>query len=204
MAKATAARFARNWPGIDADDLFGHLSLMLVEKRTILGKAENINAATSALLRKVATEYCGKERGRALYGTADYLYSTEEVDEIVSRVFLPPDDWGQAGRAGACLENDTKARDGMDHVTAVVDARQAWPRLPEASRQVIRDNWAHGPSAAAARSSVTLAAWSMRHGRAIRKLRDLMNTSRLTRTQDHDGPGSRKALSNADSHLMAA
>ncbi|WP_149030298.1 hypothetical protein [Kitasatospora sp. MBT66] len=200
LAKSVARSFARDWPGIDADDLYGELSLKLVEKSASFAKTDNTNAAVAVSLRRFATEYCGKERGRALHGSADYLYSATEVEVIMNSMFLPADEWGQQTRAGALLpdwsQGAHKGRDGMGHVDAVLDARAAWERLPEAARAVLRDGWAYGPTASAEAAGTSLATWSKRHSRAVEKLRDSMNTNRLRRGQDHSGPGSRQAISN--------
>ncbi|MFF4818064.1 hypothetical protein ACFY2K_26165 [Kitasatospora sp. NPDC001309] len=201
LAKSVSRSYARDWPGIDADDLFGHLSLKLVERRFYFEKSEHRNATVSALLRKEAARYCGKERGKALYGTADYLYSNSEVEQILENVFQPADEWGQQSRNGAVLADWShgveRGRDGTGYVDAVIDARGAFKGLTEAQADTLRADWVYGPSEAAQRAGKSLAAWSMAHSRAVTRLRDLMNGSRMKRTADHDGPGSRKAVSNS-------
>jgi DNA-directed RNA polymerase specialized sigma24 family protein len=199
LARTVSRSFARDWPGIDADDLFGHLSLKLVEKRHSFARSEKTNAVVAVSLRKLATEYCGKERGRALHGSAGYMYSASEVEVVLESMFLPADEWGQQTRAGAMLpewsQGTDRSRDGMGHVDSVLDARAAWQRLPEAARETLRDGWALGPSEAALRAGKSLATWSKSHSRAVERLRDAMNSNRLRRDQEHQGPGSRRTLS---------
>ncbi|MFE1095865.1 hypothetical protein [Streptomyces smyrnaeus] len=201
LAKSIARRFAADWPGIDADDLYGELSLKIVENQRYLSKADNANAATAALLRKKAAEYCATERNRALFGTSHYLYGAEEVAALVDVFYLPRDAWGEAAPIEV-MGGREKARDGQDTVTGLVDVSAGMERLSEAQRGTIREVWEHGQAEAARRAGQTASTFSRAYWRAIGALTVAMNTNRVRRTDDHDGPGSRTAMSNESARAL--
>jgi hypothetical protein len=201
LARSVARGFARDWPGIDADDLHGELSLKLVEKRHFFEKTTgNLNGAVGAYLRKYAAGYCAKERYRAVYGTPHYMYGTDEVAALLESYYLPRDAWAEVGPV--VTYGREKVRDGQSTVTALVDVDRAYEGLTGPQADTLRDNWEHGPQEAANRAGKSLAAWSMAHSRAVTRLRDLMNNERLNAIGSHNGPGARKAMSNSAARAL--
>ena len=195
LARSVARGFARDWPGIDQDDLNGELSLKLVEKRSFFEKTTgNLNGTVGAYLRKYAMEYCAKERYRAVYGTPHYLYGSEEVSALLESYYLPRDAWADAGTT--VQYGREKAKDGQSTVTALVDLDRAYQGLTDTQRDTLRADWEYGPQEAANRAGKSLATWSRAHSRAVVRLRDLMNNDRLTAIDAHNGPGARKPMSN--------
>lgn len=195
LAKAVARGFARDWPGIDQDDLTAELSLKLVEKAPFFEKTTgNLNGTVGAYLRKYAATYCAKERYRAVYGTPHYLYGSEEVAALLESYYLPREAWAEAG--ATVQYGREKARDGQSTVTALVDLDNGYQGLTEAQAATLRSNWEYGPQEAADRAGKSLASWSRAHWRAVGRLRDLMNNERLTALDAHTGPGARKRMSN--------
>jgi DNA-directed RNA polymerase specialized sigma24 family protein len=201
LARSVARSFARDWPGIDADDLHGELNLKLVEKRHFFEKTTgNLNGAVGAYLRKYATEYCAKERYRAVYGTPHYMYGTDEVAVLLEVYYLPRDAWAEA--SPTATYGREKTRDGRSMVTALIDVDKAYQGLTEAQASTLRDDWEHGPQEAAKRNDKSLATWSRAHSRAVMRLRDLMNNERLIAIDAHDGPGARKRMSNSTAQVI--
>lgn len=195
LAQSVARGFARDWPGIDQEELYAELSLKLVENRAFFEKTTgNLNGAVGAYLRKDATRYCAKERYRAVYGTPHYLYGSDEVAALLEIYYQPRDAWAEAGPT--VVYGRELARDGQSTVTALVDMDKAYPGLTDTQRGRLEADWEYGHQEAAKRAGKSLAAWSMAHSRAVARLRDLMNNDRLNAVESHTGPGARRAMSN--------
>ncbi|MFI6609262.1 RNA polymerase sigma factor [Streptomyces sp. NPDC050507] len=199
-ARRVARTTAYQWPGIDAEDLTGELSLKLVENSRSFAKAENARALVNASLKRWAGDYCRQERVRAMQGTAHYLYGTDEAGELLAAFFLCHDAWPDAS-SGQWPPGE-KGKDGSGQTTAVVDVGRAWEQLSDTDRTTLYTVHNAGYEAAAETAGVTSRTLRVRYSRALGTLTERMNFSRAGRAAQYEGTGARSALSNAQARVL--
>lgn len=179
MAEAIGRSVAREYPGVEAEDLSSEALVVLMEKYPLLvGKDAGY---IHRVLMEAATSHAAKERYEYMLGTSAYIYRPSEVRALLKEVYWSPDLWevpsGKDDYLSATVSADTV-------FVSVLDIQQAWSSLKRAYTDVLtrvfRDGHEPGHS-----QEVT---------RAIDALTRQLNW-RVNRGRDHEG--SRTAMSNA-------
>lgn len=204
LARKVADSTAWRWSGVEADEVFGELSLLLVAKAGYLAKAGNVDAAVRVALSGWATAYASAERVRALYGTSQYHYGTDETALLLDHFFGAQGAWAEAR-----LHETTDHRGSIFSPGGILDGlcdvSRAWETLPETDAVTLclvhRHTGGDGPTrtdwaTAATEAGKTPKGLREAYRRALRKLTDRMNGSAASRRNAHEGPGARRAIPN--------
>ena len=194
------------WSGMEPDDIAGALGAVVARRITdyLVVLSERGAAGVEMRLRAEAGRLAARERVRRQRESGQYFYDPEYV-----RLFLPHwfarQDW-----ASGPTPDDVTRGDGWatgEAIDTAIDITLAFPRLRDWQKRVI---WARhvyarplmggAPDWQAVAdmlgyASAKSAEQSYRNATA--SLAVEMNTCRADRIADHDGPGSRKAISNA-------
>ncbi|MDM4718428.1 hypothetical protein QTQ03_02030 [Micromonospora sp. WMMA1363] len=194
--------------GLEEDEAYGLLCLevaLRADDYLILFR-EGQASLIERRLKNVAAVYARTERVKRISENDQYYYDPEYV-----RLFLPfafaYEDW-----LSGPTPDDASARwrTGEAADTAL-DIKAAWPRLKDWQHRVIVERHSTAPNPygrvdwnriaeATERNSAESARKA--YARATRELTVEMNTARERRGRDHEGPGARVALSNAQSAAL--
>jgi hypothetical protein len=206
IARSTARRFGGI---VQWEDVAQELRLWWLQnpKRVTKYLAEDeedqdTRAGTKKLMRALSLEasgYCQVEKARHLgYRVEDlFFYNTGALREILPLVF-DYECWVQLGQR-ASDENSTRTtvapNEGNNLVAALADVRRGLDLVGESDRDLLvalhRDGFSEAELAG--RYGVTLEALNKRHDRALARLRDALGGERPPM---HEGPGSRRVISN--------
>lgn len=145
MVKKVAHSVSSSFPPyVTSEDTEGHLWVWVYDKRSTLIKLveddpHNWQAKIASTLRKVASDYCAKEKAAVEgYSTDDlYRYSIPKIKSLLLDVF-DYQDWQTFGQTG---DGQPKARSQAnmtgDRVAELIDIRTAVKRLPEETKQLL-------------------------------------------------------------------
>lgn len=183
MAESIGRSVAREYPGIDAEDLSSEALVVLMEKADRLKGKDGGYIHT--VLMEAATSYAAKERYQYMVGTSSYVYRPSEVRALLAGAYWRPDSWdvpsSKDDHLSASISKDTI-------FVSVLDIQAAWTRLSrnhaDTLTRVFRDG--HDPDY---RVDVT---------RAIDALTRALNW-RVNRPSDYEG---RKVMSNGEAQYM--
>lgn len=192
----SAKRIARDWPGIDAEDIAQEMVLKVCENwdaslKDQDGPTRRRMALGLAELR--GKQYAAGERYEYQQSTSEWIYTPQEVRGLLAEYFLI-DGWEDAPRRPNRTE--TVAADGVS--VALMDIRKAYEAAPERDQTLIMRAY---------QSHESLPDTDYRAlRRAVDRLAQALNR-KVTEAQAfaaavHDGPGSRKAVSNAHARTI--
>ncbi|QFG25468.1 sigma-70 family RNA polymerase sigma factor [Actinomadura sp. WMMB 499] len=187
MAKRAGYRVAREYPGIEAEDIAYEALTRLYER------AERLKAATADYLYRVlegeGVKYAAKERYDYILFSSQYVYTPREVRAVLEHVYYDPtardvptqkDDWLSAeigkGTVGISL----------------VDVDVAMEKIKPEYRKVLERRFLHGDTVTDTKA-VT---------RAVDSLTQVVNRLVYRKGLSDDGPGSRTAMSNAKAQYV--
>lgn len=184
LAKAVhyAARATQDeWPGIvEADDVEQDIWVRLLESPGSAERLADMNDRDRKVsLNKIGRQLAIEERSSHEWFSGQVHYSTDDVREMLE--------------AGALVNEGFMGDDDrLDFGEGVISLREAnpnfvsalWDRYEETEETRIFD--------------LDSSTNRDRIARAVRKLTNFMNGSQKARNENHTGPGSRKAISNAD------
>ncbi|WP_343955640.1 hypothetical protein [Nonomuraea longicatena] len=197
-AESVGQKVARDWPFLDAEDITQHV---LLEACT---RAYDYNAMEPdelwSFLTRKAVAYCARERNDYVYRTARYLYTPEEVRvllaiavESVGVVFDAPTEDGYVA-----------APDRGNICVSLWDLSQALDGIPDRWRRILMRRAECEGYDAEQRRKATAYGWKplseseqRTARRATERLAEVLNRVVNRAPGDHDGPGARKAISNA-------
>lgn len=195
--------------GIDQEEATGLLSVEVAQH--IQDYLILFNEAQVGLLEKrlmnVAARKARAERVRKMMEAEAYFYDPEYI-----RLFLPfffeREDWDN----GPVNEDTTAEWKTGEAVDTALDIKRAWPRLKGWQKNLICARHLEIPPNldggvdwdAIADLLVYKSAESARvsYQSATRELTTEMNDARLKRIQGHEGPGARRAISNAKASTL--
>ena len=127
--RAVARNLAREWAGIEADDIEQQIWEAVLPSWRTLTKDVEQRGLFRAAARRAGRVYCRRERYTHATGTGEFIYSTDEVRALLNCAYfedrsswpLPSEDDGVSVSAGGI-------------VCALWDLDRAFNRLPEAQR----------------------------------------------------------------------
>lgn len=191
IAKRIAKSVAYDYPDVEAEDLEQDLYVKILS----LGWQNPDDQSVVPILRKTAKDQAAKERAEHLIQSPQYSYRTSDVRRILKRVF---DDWVSSSSftntddEGAALPNHDHTVDYDDLLVEYSDVKRAWEMTPLHYRKVIFEryalNWEFD------------SAGERKVQRAVARLTDCLNTYQPR--SRHDGPGSRREISNARARFL--
>lgn len=181
-----AKRFARDWPGIEADDIQQEMALCIVERFENIKDHPDLRNLALGLASKAATAYCSGERYFYQASSAEWIYTPKEVREVLAEHYFNSLSWHDAPK-----KRDPDQRLLGDGISiALMDVQNAMEALPERDQALICATFDAGQPVRGSDK--------MRLSRAIDKMAKFLNRGISERFDhsDHDGPGSRESLTN--------
>lgn len=189
-ANQAARGLAKDWPGIDRDDIRSEIISTMAGQSASLAKLDDKGLFHAA--RRVGRGYCGRERYAYTWHSAQYVYTPAEVRALFATAFFEPELWEQLPRPG---DGVTIEADGI--VVALWDLSDIYDRLSPDHKVVVAKRYERGEALNEAERR--------RLSRAIdevcRRLNRRVPTGGSTPV-DHDGPGARKAVRNSAAQAM--
>lgn len=195
VSEAVGRRFARQYPSQRAEEIAGEVTAQALAKWEIfqnkLSRAHEYERTErevlAFLLSQRAEEYCGKQHYAYQLENADAaVYTPREVRALLKEIYYAPHLWTTPGK-------------DKQHGTAV-DTRSVWCNLADLKAALTRVSpKAHDAILAAyGPEDLNLPAPDKRRlSEAVAELTRQLNKHLWTAPQDHDGPGARRAMSNA-------
>lgn len=174
-----ARAVAFEWPkATTEEDLAQEMYIRLAETPASVGKLKELDRRSRlGWLKRIAEQIASIERTDYDYFSGNYCYSSKEVLRALEN--------------GALRQQPTK----VNPIT--VDIHIAFSRLPEAKRKILEDRYIHNKPAGDNPSE------RKKVQRARDALTELMNRSGYKTKHDyHDGPGSRRAISNSGARFI--
>lgn len=190
-----ADSLAIQWPGIDKDDIRQEMWIKVCQNWEAVSRHEDAEKIALGLAKKAGQGYCSNERYFYQAQTAEWIYTPAEVRHILAQYYFDNDAWTaaptkpQAGR-------QTVEADGLS--IALIDVKIAIERLSEAHQAILIRAF-HGAESLSAGDRKRLQ-------RAVDNVVKFLNrqVSQRFDHSDHDGPGSRKAISNSQARFITS
>ncbi|MGI5245459.1 hypothetical protein [Dactylosporangium sp. CA-139066] len=194
VIESASRAVAREYPGVDSDDVYQSLCVWVLENASYL-KTDEV-AGCRYILYRAAHIIARKERTEALQSCVQYDYTPADVRKILETAFDDSETWLKAHvpADGASLKAT-----GMDGIEVTLDIRAAVAELGEGDASAIFSRYADGivPEAGSAERK--------RLDRAVHKLTELVNTYSVSQAEAlamRGHPGSRRAMSNAAAQAL--
>lgn len=188
LARKVGVRVARDFPGTEADDI---TAAALTE---LAAKAKSLRTDDPGYIYKVlegdAIQYATKERYDYMLLTAQYIYTPREVRALLTEAFFDPTMWDTPSAKDDRL---SAAVSGRTIVASLLDIKDALAKVPARHREAILTYFRDGEQTAN-RMQVT---------RAVDSLTRFMNRALNLPIKDGEGPGTRRAMSNAEGQAAA-
>lgn len=202
--QAAAKRVASEWSDVtEADDLANEIALQLMggKRPYVLTLREFDKSARTKTLQRIGTRLAAQERDDYDYFHGNFRYSLEEVrqllrggalfhvgQEIVESHFSKREEAGGATDPNPLGFKEPKVRDQTENL----DVEVCFRSLSENHQRVLVAAYYTG-SYSGHHQRVTEAEEALMHA---------MNRNFRTAKTNHDGPGSRKAISNAQAAVI--
>ncbi|QFP94765.1 DNA binding protein [Streptomyces phage Fabian] len=145
MVKRVAHSVSSSFPQyVTSEDTEGHLWVWIYDKRSTLIKLveddpQNWQAKIASTLRKVASDYCAKEKAAVEgYSTDDlYRYSIPKIKTLMPDVFSYSD-WQTFGQKGDGQPGPkAQANQTGDRMVELIDVKAAVERLPNDTKELL-------------------------------------------------------------------
>jgi hypothetical protein len=188
--RVIADSLAVQWPGIESDDIAQHMGLKLSERWESLRPGNDAERKMIlSFAKREGVAYCSTERHYWQVQTSEWIYTPREVRHLLAAMFteLPYVDTPKRPSKG----KEYLTADGVSVV--LMDIRNAYEAVSVADQAEIR-------TAFLLELKPTDGAGKKRLERAVANVTDRLNWYMHSIAQgrdDHDGPGSRTAMSNA-------
>lgn len=145
MVKRVAASVSSSYPSyVTSEDTEGHLWVWIYEKKSTLIKLveddpHNWQAKIASTLRKVASDYCAREKAAVEgYSVEDlYRYTIPKIKALLPDIF-EYQDWQSFGLKGdGQPSSKPQANQTGDRIAELVDVRSAVKALPEETKELL-------------------------------------------------------------------
>lgn len=180
MAAKVGREVSRRYPGTEPDDIasealarvYSRLDRLMDKEPGYLYKA----------LRKGAIAYAAEQRYRYVVGTSQYIYTPAEVRVLLEHCYYDPAAWSVPTGRDDWLSAEI---DGQSIGVALMDMRAAMERIKPEHQRTLEKAFNDGENIHHEKVS-----------RAVEALVRALNRH-INRRGDREGPGARKAMSNA-------
>ncbi|MFB9529061.1 hypothetical protein [Nonomuraea roseola] len=183
---------------MDADDITQEILVKACTRADVYNGMSDGELYVS--LSREAVAYCARERADYVTRTARYIYTPDEARALLSiAVETLGAEWDAPTKDGYVA-----APDAGNVVVSLWDLRAALDELRPDWRDVLVRRAEGETYSAAQREEAQARGWRpvargehMKHSRALERLTQILNRTVNRPPGDHDGPGARKAVSNA-------
>ncbi|WP_170026629.1 hypothetical protein [Actinomadura oligospora] len=182
MASRVGRDVARQYPGIEAEDIASEAVTRFLEKAKRIGDAEA--AYVYRVLERDAAAYAAKLRYDYVISTSQYVYTPREVRALLAEVYFDASAWDVPTGKDDWLSAEIEGRSiGI----SLMDLRVGMDRIKPEYRSILERRFYHGDDSMH-RKDVT---------RAIDALTRAVNRIAARIGRSDEGPGSRTVISNA-------
>lgn len=197
VVERTARIVTRDFPGLELEDVTQELYVTVLENQL-----NEPDERSRLILKRSAKAYCAKQYAEHQILSPQINYRSSDVKQILERLFYYSS-WLQKETQYSEDEDEAiqvysePAYDLDDVMTEYSDVRAAFEYIPQHYQRVIFTRYALGehPGSEAERK---------RLNRAVDRLCDTLNRWNPPWKRDHQGPGSRKLISNAHARYILA
>lgn len=184
---AKTSRFvARDFPDVSSDDLFQDLMMYVLSNKNLRNPdGEHVASGLYKRCVKFAWEY----RKQSLYLTSQYSYRTSDVRKILETLF-DYRDWTHS-----FLPDDARSLSDDDRLVVNSDVKRAYETLSEIYQVSIFKRYA-------LKQIPTATGDKERLRRAVERMADYLNFYKSVTPRSHEGPGSRRVISNATARYI--
>jgi DNA-directed RNA polymerase specialized sigma24 family protein len=181
----TARNTARSYFKVEEEDVLQEIYIFLWEKEQALLEQERNEAYIKTCIRNVANNYAQRMRDTTLRETDTFYYSLTEVKEMLPHFFSLYEDWNQTQTVETGSNYDSR-----DALAIFCDFSLAFELLSEPFKEILLRKYGEGEELSEAKDR-------QQASRALKRFWTTLNTEVDKRAKAHTGPGSRKAISNA-------
>lgn len=205
LIRPTAARYARRYRLVERDDIAQELRLWWLTNQRAVARytreEEPQPAKLAKALNRAAERYCRQIKAQSVgYRVEDeFFYNAGLVRELLPMVWKPelviqdtqPDEGGR-------VKSGKPANEGNNLLAMVADVSRAFDAITDDHRRILFAVYFFGETNEhiADRLVISVPAVKMRVQRAVDALVDELG-GRSPYDDDYEGPGSRRAISNA-------
>lgn len=193
IAKDAGRKVARNYPGIDADDIEQTIYAKVLERKATFIRMNYTTPALFSIFTKYGTEYANNERLSALNFSDQYHYTVKEIRTLCGEALFDR----EAFMARIEAQDERITADPEETLARVIDLQNAYEKASDSDKDVLHRRFVLGESPKNSGESMALS-------RAIDRLALSINIGRSLRRQAHDGPGSRKAIRNTTAQAITS
>ncbi|MFI6319729.1 hypothetical protein ACIBG8_19500 [Nonomuraea sp. NPDC050556] len=199
QAASVGRRFARQYPSIDADDIAAEITRYALDNwgsfERAMARAREYGKQPKDTLRfflsQRASTYCGAEHYAYIVNTSHVIYTPKEVRAILRETYFNPDTW------------DTPSKDTQ--LGQALELRSVWANHADIKAALARVSAKAHDIILAAYGPIDLGLPTpdkRRVSDAIDVLTRELNRHLNTLGNKHQGPGSRRAMSNAEANYL--
>ena len=188
LARKVGRRVAAEYPGVDAEDIASEAVTRL------MAKAHRIEDPTAGYVYRVlerdARAYAASVRYDYIVSTSQYVYTPREIKALLAEVYYNPGCWDVPSAHDDLLSGEIDIRTvGV----SLMDIRAAMEQISPEHREALDRRFGAGEDVH--RQRVT---------RAVEALTRVINrhAARVSSGRNHEGPGSRKAMSNSEAQYV--
>jgi DNA-directed RNA polymerase specialized sigma24 family protein len=187
MATRVGRQIAHGYSGIDAEDITGAILVHIAEKAPKM-KSDDEDYVYRAM-RMAGLRYAARERYAYIINSSQYIYTPSEVRALLKEAYFVEEMWqapvGFDDRLSATVSRETV-------MVSLLDIQSAMDKLPPRHRDVIESTYGLNEEPAN----------KMQVTRAIEDLTRHLNRHVNLPRSEHEGPGSRTSLSNAQAQYL--
>lgn len=191
IARVSARKIARSYPGIDPDDIEQAILTRVAEQLGTFKRIGYTPEAMAGIFRQYGVKYANDERVAAYNFSDQYHYTAREVRALCGKALFDKEAFY------ASVENDPETVTRFDEIIArVVDLQAAYADLGVSEQELLRRRFLLGETLEPSDTK--------RLQRAIDRLALRINVGRSKRRSTHDGPGARTVVSNATAQITTS
>lgn len=191
VAHKVARKVAKEYPGISAEDVEQEVLLEVLKREDMFKRMNYEIPQLWRFLTNYARKYSNDERLAVYQWDSQYHYTTKEVRALCAEALFDRDAFYDK------VERDVNLMTEFEEIMCrVADLQAAYAKLREQDQNVIYRRYVIGESLSPADAK--------RLERATNHLAIVINKGKSIRKvpKDHDGPGARKAISNAHARFI--
>lgn len=189
MARSLSYRIARDYAGIEAEDVEQAIILRVTEQQGMFKRMNYPPDSLRKILNQYGVKYANDERFSALTLSDQYHYTLKEIRAMCTEALFSRDAFI------AKVEQDAEYAANFDEIAArTVDLQTAFGELRDHERELIQRRFLHNEPL----SNSERVALSRTLDRMVKFInREVSKRSYKSARDNHDGPGGRQAVSNA-------
>lgn len=187
----TARSISRSYIKVEEEDVLQEIYIFLWEKEELLLSNQCSDKYVRTCIKNVARNYALRQRDMTLRETDTFYYSFDEVRDMLPSFFSGHEDWNTT----TVVEATGESYDSRDSLAMMCDFALAYDKLNVSHKEILVRKYGMGEELAEAKDR-------QQASRALKKFVISLNTETDKKAKAYQGPGARKAITNAKSQYM--